>query len=571
MSASNSPDPEAILSTAENTILVEEDFSGNFFKVFDEALKLIPAENARHEQVFWERAAFVHMYYLEPTIVGGSKLSVAGIEAFRAGLLKEGLVNPDKAVAYLKLRAESTMNPFYRAKFSFTLWHVTKRPEYATTAVKAYVDCARKQLGNKQYGDVFHKFMTAMFIAKLPGYESARKDLGTALVPLCTGLANSNNFGLSLLILQTAIFLSGDIPPADLPKLAEWASTTSASLRAKQEFRLAREFLSVAGQLQKNGSTAMKQTLQQIALMHEEEASKAIQDGNPSAMFFCYEAANAFQRSGDSAKYKEMLSKAAKATSLIQYNQHEETFELPNLEIIGSTPEEIYREIGSWTGVDPQPDAINGVVSSLAGANALSNTMIRVIESGGYPIAIGAGEDFEKLESEIFWIVLQESRMCAAVANLEENGRVDAASLNKFLSLGNVVSKDTLELTSEGVKEHFDKRYIASCHIFLPQIEATLRTMLETSNVPVAKQEEGGIRSKELGGLLTDEKVREFLGHGFAAYLYAKLANPKALNQRNLALHGLMESKHFNQNLSISCIYILLRFLAMGQTPVASS
>lgn len=551
--------------------MVEEDFGGNFFKIFDEALKLIPAESPRHEQVFWERAAFVHMYNLEPTIVSTSKLSSAAIDVFRTLLLKEGLVNTDRAVAYLKARAQSTTNPFYRAKFSFTLWHVTKRPDYATASVKAYVECARLQLANRQYGDVYRKFVTALFVAKLPGYESTRKELGTALLPLCTQLASSSNFGVSLLILQTAPFLSGDIPPADLPRLAEWASTTSDSLRAKQEFRLAREFLSVVGQLQINSGTPFKHTLQQIALMHEEEATKAIQDGNPSAMFYCYEAANAFQKSGDSTKYKEMLSKAAKATSLIEYSHHEQTFELPNLEIMGSTSEEIYREIGSWTGVDPQPDAINRVVNSLAGANALSNTLIRVIESGGYPIAIGAGEDFEKLESEIFWIVLHESRMCSAVANLEENGRVDAASLNKFLTLGSVLGKDILDLTSEGVKQHFDKKYIASCHILLPQIEATLRTMLETASVPVAKQEEGGIRSKELGGLLTDEKVREFLGPGFAAYLYDKLANPKALNQRNLALHGLMESKYFNQNLSISCIYILLRFLNLSQRPVTSS
>jgi hypothetical protein len=171
-------------------MLCEEPDSENFFKAFDDALKLIPLESDRHAQVFWERAAFVHTHNLELTISGRSKLSDFGIKAYLELLLRDGLVNLDKAIAYLKSRTAGTENPFFKAKFSFTVWHVKKEPEYATLAVKSYVACARRQLENKQYGDVYRKFMTAFFIARLRGFETTRKDLGTSRARLQTTDAN---------------------------------------------------------------------------------------------------------------------------------------------------------------------------------------------------------------------------------------------------------------------------------------------------------------------------------------------------------------------------------------------
>ena len=115
------------------------------------------------------------------------------------------------------------------------------------------------------------------------------------------------------------------------------------------------------------------------------------------------------------------------------------------------------------------------------------------------------------------------------------------------------------------------KNYIVGVHILTPYIEELIRRIIEKSgnvdNIIELEKEKTektkiiSFRKIELGGLLTNPKVKELLTVDFCESLKVFLTDVDQGNFRNLLLHGLLESNKIEENEAIFIGYVILRLI----------
>jgi predicted house-cleaning noncanonical NTP pyrophosphatase (MazG superfamily) len=135
---------------------------------------------------------------------------------------------------------------------------------------------------------------------------------------------------------------------------------------------------------------------------------------------------------------------------------------------------------------------------------------------------------------------------------------VEEGDLVKFLGESRNISKNSLAILSTAIDHHFCAEYIASVHMFVPQVEELIRGLLTNRGKTPTKYAptEEGVEEKLLGGLL--QEVASYLDDDFAEYLNV-LLTPSGENIRNKVCHGWMESEKFDRELSNTFIDVVLK------------
>ncbi len=111
-------------------------------------------------------------------------------------------------------------------------------------------------------------------------------------------------------------------------------------------------------------------------------------------------------------------------------------------------------------------------------------------------------------------------------------------------------------IISKGIKYYFDKDYITAIHLFIPQIEDILRTIVEIRGGIILKPNKlGGYDKKNLDELLRCEDIKTILDDSFLLYMKAVLSHRRGYNLRNEVCHGLMEN--FNDTISLRLLHII--------------
>ena len=118
--------------------------------------------------------------------------------------------------------------------------------------------------------------------------------------------------------------------------------------------------------------------------------------------------------------------------------------------------------------------------------------------------------------------------------------------------------QEQLPILKSGIENHFKGDYIASIHTLIPQIEGTLRLVLNKKDVSTMKTKRNEIMDNELGGILNKPEVSEILGVNLTHYLKTKYSDPAGLNHRNEVSHALTSISEFKHSTSLSVIYDLM-------------
>lgn len=122
-----------------------------------------------------------------------------------------------------------------------------------------------------------------------------------------------------------------------------------------------------------------------------------------------------------------------------------------------------------------------------------------------------------------------------------------------------------------GLKKYFDKDYIISAHLLIPQFENILRTWAEKADISVKKRKrpnnpEWG--QKLLEDLLRDNDIEQYFGTPLIQLIRFYLSESN--NYRNKIAHGFMTSNQFNHGISAITIWFTL-LVAMKPIPKPSS
>jgi len=127
---------------------------------------------------------------------------------------------------------------------------------------------------------------------------------------------------------------------------------------------------------------------------------------------------------------------------------------------------------------------------------------------------------------------------------LEHNGRI-----NDFLQLvkhSPFVPEGREYLFSKGLHAGFTGDYFVATHLLIPQVENSIRHLLEQKGVSVSKVDDQGIQNeRDLNDILYDPALKEIMGEDLVFDLQGLLVERFGSNLRNRLAHGLISDNGF--------------------------
>ena len=143
--------------------------------------------------------------------------------------------------------------------------------------------------------------------------------------------------------------------------------------------------------------------------------------------------------------------------------------------------------------------------------------------------------------------------------HLEKSKSLNVDKLLEHLFKSSAFLKEHRQIIKKGLIAYFNKDYISSCSILIPQIETIVRNIITIAEGAVYQQKEFNLRP--LGSLLRDEvffKIFEKFNKNIPIYFQILLTDKGGFNFRNYICHGHFPSNRFNKFVAVFIIHLLL-------------
>jgi len=309
-----------------------------------------------------------------------------------------------------------------------------------------------------------------------------------------------------------------------------------------------------------------------IAKSYEREAQIRQKKGEPALILanICYlPAAKEYQLAGEKEKSAENFVLYQKNNYFPADAYHEYSITIPKSDsniFEGKNEDEIIRSMSESNLVIPDQENVANQISNDTTTHpiALGIPHQKLTEYGPAAKIASKPEEIKNhliKERMILHIQLHENFLCQNFLKLEESIKVTKEGLSKYISKFLILDDNTSDLIRLGLTHHFNRDYVASIHILIPQLENVLRIIVKNSNINVLKQDNEAIMNKQFRGLLEMPEVCKIIGTDLSKYLIVKYADPKSINLRNEVSHGLLKVIDFNHANSCAVIYGLLKLL----------
>jgi hypothetical protein len=134
-----------------------------------------------------------------------------------------------------------------------------------------------------------------------------------------------------------------------------------------------------------------------------------------------------------------------------------------------------------------------------------------------------------------------------------------AETIVDLLEESPVFSGERRPLLLEGIQAYLAGDATKAIHVLIPQIEHSLRRLLQMKRVPFLRQGRNGtLQMKTLNEVLRETAIKEVLGEDRRLYLLTLLADERGYNIRNKVCHGLAPPELFSQPLADQILHSLL-------------
>jgi len=134
-----------------------------------------------------------------------------------------------------------------------------------------------------------------------------------------------------------------------------------------------------------------------------------------------------------------------------------------------------------------------------------------------------------------------DGRILPAFWQILEEHRVSMRFIYDICRNSSVVPADRADIWAQGLYYGFDRDFLVSSHLLIPQIELLARILLQQEKIPTTTIDEYGVESeKSINSLLQEPKIYELLGRDLTEELKFLLTEPMGLNYRNKICHGLV-------------------------------
>ena len=134
-----------------------------------------------------------------------------------------------------------------------------------------------------------------------------------------------------------------------------------------------------------------------------------------------------------------------------------------------------------------------------------------------------------------------DCRILPAFWQILEEHRVSMSCIYNICRNSSVVPADRADIWAQGLYYGFDRNFLVSSHLLIPQIELLARILLQQEKIPTTTIDKNGVESeKSINSLLQEPKIYELLGRDLTEELKFLLTEPIGLNYRNKICHGLV-------------------------------
>lgn len=134
-----------------------------------------------------------------------------------------------------------------------------------------------------------------------------------------------------------------------------------------------------------------------------------------------------------------------------------------------------------------------------------------------------------------------DGRILPAFLQILEEHRVAMRFIYDICRNSSVVPAGRTDIWAQGLYYGFDRNFLVSSHLLIPQIEHLARILLQQEKIPTTAIDKNGVKSeKSINALLQEPKIYELLGRDLTEELKFLLTEPMGLNYRNKICHGLV-------------------------------
>lgn len=143
-----------------------------------------------------------------------------------------------------------------------------------------------------------------------------------------------------------------------------------------------------------------------------------------------------------------------------------------------------------------------------------------------------------------------------------ENGKISSESVLSYLSKTPVIKPVRHAIIQQALECFFNQQYIVFLHLVIPQIEDTLRNIVEKNNGNVLKAtRSGGHQLRTFDDILREQALKKVLGEDMATYFRVLFTDQRGWNLRNTICHGMADPQYFN---AIHAAWVLHSLLCIG-------
>jgi len=555
-------------------------------QLFIEAGKLFEEKGdlQKVKEMSWENQLFCLMYL-------GSSQQKRSLKRF-APLVEytNGTVFPDvesfseEQIDYYKRRADETRNPIHKARYSDIVWELQKDHTFARKAIDAYLQCVPSFYDNDWQLEMADSLGRAAQLALFLNDKNEVNKVKKELFRWITILADNVKYRFCLELIDAILEMKKFVDHEELKTTVEIASLGTRFYRKmKDGYHLQRSFLEKLVELMlvlKDHEKALEYR-KQMAESFVEEGDWKLENypsGNLVAAFFYQEAAKSYADLGDAEKVNELKKRIkihTREAIETEFKEIKTTVTFPSepikdyiKKLTSITLREALTKIVNEAFLIPSLGRIKLEVEEQKKKSPLSFIIPQVSIRDDNPVLKSQTEE-ELFDEHIVQRVAMDYKIKSGIfgdimTELRNEKNLDHISLLNFLSSSKVYEKDSLDMIGTGLERYFSEDFPSALHLLVPQLERTLRNMLERLGVATTVLRGNVIEEKTLGRILKEPKLEEFLGEDISCYLRTFLVDKRGDNLRNDIAHGLVTKERCTRHMANTLLFIFLLLTRFG-------
>jgi hypothetical protein len=155
-----------------------------------------------------------------------------------------------------------------------------------------------------------------------------------------------------------------------------------------------------------------------------------------------------------------------------------------------------------------------------------------------------------------------------ALERIRERHLPDARTILSVLEASPIFDPERRVLIEDGIQAYIAGDHVKATHVFVPQVEHTLRRLLTLLGVPTLRAGRNGIMQvKNLNEILREAAIQTALGEDLQLYLLTLLVDQRGQNIRNMICHGFASPVHLNQRVADRMLHVLLTLSLVREKP----